>query len=91
MTLMIRRRALIFIIALSVTAVISVSVLGFLATGESTALETAAAKQLAERVLFAGIIATVIVLSAGGTVIWRSANFSVLLDKLIEMNRVSGF
>jgi hypothetical protein len=91
MTRMIRLRALILQIVLSVASVVTVAVVAFVTVRRSPAVDPSALKFLVERILFIGIVATVVVAAGGIAVIWRSAKFSMLLDKLIEMNRVTGF
>ena len=90
MTRIIRRRALIVLVSMSVAAVLAVAVLAYVSVRRAPG-EAAAMKVISERILLTGIVATVTVLGAGTAVIGRSAKFSSLLDKLIEMNRVTGF
>ena len=91
MTRMIRQRALVLQISLSVASVITVAVVAFVTVRRSPAVDPSALKLLSERILFIGIVATIVVAATGIAVILRSAKFSMLLDKLIEMNRVTGF
>jgi len=90
-TLLIRRRALIFLLITSVAAVLATSLLAFLSVRGLDAGTPAAGKLLSERVLFAGIVAIIVVVVAGLAVVLRTVHMSRLLDRLVEMNRLTGF
>ena len=95
MTIMTKRNTLLLLVLLAVAGVAAVAIIAYgsiLHTGaQSDSAAAAEAKLLAERVLFSGIVATLIVLSGGIAVIIRSVKLTQLLDKLVAMNRMSGF
>jgi PAS domain-containing protein len=90
MTLLVRRRALLLILILVSIATFAVGVTGYLSI-RALAADDAIGKAGAERVLFVGLIATAFVISVCVTTLVRSFRLSVLLDRLVAMNRLSGY
>jgi PAS domain-containing protein len=92
---MVTRRALLLLVVLTIIAVGTVAAVAYFSSAR-LAVEldpgaSAESKVVAERVLFLGIIATILAAGAGLAVIVRAVRITSLLDKLIVMNRISGF
>lgn len=93
MTVMTRRRDLVIFLLVCLLAAAAIAGIAHTALVRSAvdAAGSAEVKLLSERVLFAGIIGIAVVLIAGFLVILRSVNLSRRLDKLVAMNRMTGF
>ncbi len=95
MTLLVRRRALISLCIVTVTVALGVAVAAYVVIGsvqDAPGVEwPGEAKILAERVLLLGIVGAVVVAAACAAVVLRAVRLSVQLQKLVEMNRLTGF
>ena len=90
MTLLVRRRALVVFTVLVVFVTLAVALHAYLAVS-AVAEGLLGAKLAAERVLFVSIIASMLTLSLGIALTVRAITLSAILDKLVNMNRMSGF
>jgi hypothetical protein len=90
MTLLVRRRALLIFTILVVLITLAVALHGYVAMS-AVAEGSLGAKLAAERVLFVSILAAMSTLSLGIALTVRAITLSAILDKLVNMNRMSGF
>lgn len=91
MTLLIRRRALIFLILLSTGAALALAAFGFVTLRQAVALSPAEAKVLAERVLFAGLIAAALLSVTVVVVLVRVYRLSTALSRIADLHRIGGY
>jgi len=91
MTLMLRRRSILLALVTAVIATLVVAVVAYVAIRSVAPSGDPAAKVASERVLFISIIASAVCLSVQLAVLVRSTRLSNQLDRLVEMNRLSGY
>jgi transcriptional regulator with PAS, ATPase and Fis domain len=89
MTSLIRKRLFLFVIVVVVLAVPALGGLSYHWISTSVPDPTAV-KVLAERVLFVSIILTLVVVAVSIVAVLSTRNLNLVLDRLIEMNRLSG-
>ncbi|TVQ19985.1 MAG: hypothetical protein EA382_15715, partial [Spirochaetaceae bacterium] len=95
MTLLVRRRALISFSIVTVIVAVGIAAAAHVVIGsvqDAPGVEwPGEAKILAERVLLLGIVGAVVVVAACIAIVSRAVQLSVQLQKLVEMNRLTGF
>lgn len=87
MSIVIDRRSIVVLTVVACVATLAAAGIGY---GTISAV-AADAKIPAERVLFSGIVAVIVVIATSVTVLLRSLWISARLEKLVEMSRISGF
>ena len=91
MTVMLRRRSLLLALVTAVTATLVVAVVAYIAIRFVAPPGDPTAKIASERVLFVSIVASAVCLSVQLAVLLRATRLSNQLDRLVEMNRLSGY
>ena len=91
MTLLVKRRSLLLFATGGVVVTVTVAALAYAAIRSLDAASGVEAKLLAERVLLVGIIGSSLMAVLGVVVAVRAFRLSAQLDKLVEMNRLTGF
>jgi transcriptional regulator with PAS, ATPase and Fis domain len=93
MTVMVRRRAILFQAGLTVIVVIAAAIAGYYSVSQLVAADGGAAdaKVISERILFIGIVAATAVVVSAIFLILRARNLTATLDKLVAMNQISGY
>lgn len=90
MSIVVTRRAILILAVIACVATLVVAGIGY-GTALSVANDAPTVKVQAERVLFVGIIAVIVVVAAAATVVLHALWISARLEKLVEMSRISGF
>ena len=90
MTLLVRRRALLIFTVAVVLIILGVAIYSYLEVS-AVAVGSRDAKVAAEGILFISIIGSGLALALGIVLVVRAVTLSAILDKLVNMNRMSGF
>lgn len=90
MILLVRRRTLLILIFATIAFALAMSVLGYLSVEAAGELDASERKALAERILFAGIVGSSIVLAGLGAAAYDTVGLNSLLRRLSDMHRMSG-
>ena len=90
MVLLVRRRTLFILVLATVALVLATSVLAYVSIDAAGELSPAERKILAERILFAGIVGSAIVLIGLVAVIYDTVSLNTLLKRLSQMYGLSG-
>lgn len=91
MTLLVRRRALLFLVAVAVVTAIIPAALGYTAVGRAGGLSPAEAKTAAERLLFVGIVAASFLVLVLFISLARIYRLSTALSRIAELHMVGGY
>ena len=88
MLLLIRRRTITLLAVVSITISLGMGAVGYLAILHATDLDAGGFKLLAERLLFGGILATVLMLGTALYVAVETINLNAVFRRMAEMHRM---